>query len=295
MTEDPHDESDALGETPADPGITSPSEPDALSVPAPAADRSVENRLQQCQMTLGYTFSDRKLLQQALTHASISHTRLASNERLEFLGDAIMGAIICEELYRQFPEYPEGELTRIKSTVVSRHTCAKVSNSLQFDRFVFVGKGLAIHDKIPSSILAALFEAIIAALYLDGGWEPTHRFVINALGPEISRVARMSHGQNFKSQLQQLTQKEIGDTPVYQLIDEKGPDHAKCFEVAAAIGSKLYPSAWGSSKKEAEQNAAAKALDVFENEAAAELGRPADIQKQNSGQQKSSPHRSGGC
>lgn len=273
MTEDPQDESGDLGGTPTDPGIMSPSEPDASSVPvvpAPAPDRSVENRLQQCQAVLGYTFSDPKLLQQALTHASISHTRLASNERLEFLGDAIMGSIICEELFRQFPEYPEGELTRIKSTVVSRHTCAKVSNSLQFGRFVFLGKGLAIHDKIPNSILAALFEAIIAALYLDGGWEPTHRFVINALGPEISRVARTSHGQNFKSQLQQLAQKESGDTPVYRLIDEKGPDHAKCFEVAAAIGSKLYPSAWGGSKKEAEQNAAAKALEVLEKEASGE-------------------------
>lgn len=268
MTEDPHDESGTLGGTPADPAITSPSEPDASS--APASDRTVENRLQQCQAVLGYTFSDPKLLQQALTHASISHTRLASNERLEFLGDAIMGAIICEELYRLFPDYPEGELTRIKSTVVSRHTCAKVSRSLKFGQFVFLGKGLAIHDKIPSSILAALFESIIAALYLDGGWEPTHRFVTNALGPEISRVARTSHGQNFKSQLQQLAQKESGDTPVYRLIDEKGPDHAKCFEVAAAIGSKMYPSAWGASKKEAEQNAAAKALEVLETETADE-------------------------
>jgi len=272
MTEDPHDESGDLGGTPVEPTITSPAQPNAspIPAPAPAPDRTVENRLQQCQAVLGYTFSDPKLLQQALTHASISHTRLASNERLEFLGDAIMGAIICEELYRLFPEYPEGELTRIKSTVVSRHTCAKVSNSLQFGRFVFLGKGLAIHDKIPSSILAALFESIIAALYLDGGWEPTHRFVTTALGPEISRVARTSHGQNFKSQLQQLAQKESGDTPVYRLIDEKGPDHAKCFEVVAAIGSRMYPSAWGASKKEAEQNAAAKALEVLETEAGSE-------------------------
>lgn len=242
----------------------------------PASEKTVEDRLQRCQTVLGYTFSDPGILQQALTHASISHTRLASNERLEFLGDAIMGAIVCEELFRLFPEHPEGELTRIKSTVVSRHTCAKVSRSLQFGQFVFLGKGLAIHSKIPSSILAALFESIIAALYLDGGWEPARNFVITALSPEISRVARTSHGQNFKSQLQQLAQKDSGETPVYRLIDEKGPDHAKCFEVAAAIGVKMFPSAWGASKKEAEQNAAAKALEVLESESGAGDGKTAN-------------------
>lgn len=238
--------------------------------PSNDQDRSIEARLQKCQATIGYTFSDPKILWQSLTHASIAQTRLESNERLEFLGDAIMGAAICEELFRQFPEYPEGELTRIKSTVVSRHTCAKVSDDLQFGSFVLLGKGLAIHNRIPSSILAALFESIVAALYLDGGWEPARRFVIRALGPEISRVAQTAHGQNFKSQLQQLAQKDSGDTPVYRLLDEKGPDHAKCFEVAAAVGSKVYSSAWGASKKEAEQNAAQNALQELQSDSAPE-------------------------
>lgn len=226
-----------------------------------AQDRSIEARLQKCQAVLQYSFSDSAILKQSLTHASISLTRLASNERLEFLGDAIMGAVVCEELFRQFPEYAEGELTRIKSTVVSRHTCAKVSSELNFGQFVFLGKGLAVHDRIPSSILAALFESIIAAIYLDGGWEPAQRFVVRSLSDEIARVAKTSHGQNFKSQFQQLAQKDSGDTPVYRLLDEKGPDHSKCFEVSASIGSKVFPSAWGASKKEAEQNAAQKALE----------------------------------
>lgn len=237
--------------------------------PTPAGnskDRSIEARLQECQAVLQYSFADPAMLKQALTHASISLTRLASNERLEFLGDSLMGAVVCEELFRQFPEYPEGELTRIKSSVVSRHTCAKVSGELNFGRFVFLGKGLAIHDRIPSSILAALFESIIAAIYLDGGWEAAQRFVLRALGGEITRAAKTTHGQNFKSQLQQLSQQNSGDTPVYRLLDEKGPDHSKCFEVAASIGSKVFLSAWGASKKEAEQNAAQKALEQLESD-----------------------------
>jgi ribonuclease-3 len=261
MTENLQDSSGSEIEPAAEVAIPAPAIPTPVGNPK---DRSIEARLQECQAVLRYSFSDPSMLKQALTHASISLTRLASNERLEFLGDAIMGAAVCEELFRQFPEYAEGELTRIKSSVVSRHTCARVSGDLQLGRFVFLGKGLAIHDRIPSSILAALFESIIAAIYLDGGWEPARGFVLRTLSDEIARVVNTSHGQNFKSQLQQLSQKDSGDTPVYRLLDEKGPDHSKCFEIAASIGSKVFPSAWGANKKEAEQNAAQKALEQLE-------------------------------
>jgi ribonuclease III len=263
MTENLQDPSGIEFETAAEAAVPTPGD---NSPGENSKDRSIEARLQQCQAVLQYSFSDPAMLKQALTHASISLTRLASNERMEFLGDAIMGAIVCEELFRQFPDYAEGELTRIKSSVVSRHTCTKVSNELDFGRFVFLGKGLAVHERIPSSILAALFESIIAAIYLDGGWEPAQRFVLRALSGEIDRAARTSHGQNFKSQFQQLAQKDSGATPVYRLLDEKGPDHSKCFEVAASIGSKEFPSAWGASKKEAEQNAAQKALEQLESD-----------------------------
>ena len=232
--------------------------------------RSPDARLEGCEKAIGYLFSDRRLLRQSLTHASISQTRLASNERLEFLGDAILGAVICEELFRRFPDYAEGELTRIKSSVVSRHTCAKVSQTLEFGRFVFLGKGLAGHSGIPNPILAAVFESVIAGVYLDGGWEPAREFILRSLDMEISRVARTTHGQNFKSQLQQLAQKDSGETPIYRLLDEKGPDHAKCFEVAAAIGRKVFPSAWGASKKESEQSAAQKALEAIQAEGGSE-------------------------
>ena len=219
-----------------------------------------EDKLAECEQVIGYTFSDRNILKHSLTHSSIAPTRGQSNERLEFLGDAIMGAAVCEHLFDKYPDYSEGELTRIKSAVVSRQTCAKMSDALKFDRFLLLGKGLAIHDRIPSSVLAAVFEAIIAAIYLDGGWAAAKKFVVDTLRDEVSRVGKSTHGQNYKSQLQQIAQKSYGETPAYKMLDEKGPDHAKCFQIAAAIGSQLFPAAWGPSKKEAEQNAAQNAL-----------------------------------
>jgi len=219
-----------------------------------------DEKLAECEQAIGYTFSDRNILKHSLTHSSIAPTRGQSNERLEFLGDAIMGAAVCEHLFDKYPDYSEGELTRIKSAVVSRQTCAKMSDALKFDRFLLLGKGLAIHDRIPSSVLAAVFEAIIAAIYLDGGWSAAKKFVLDTLSDEVSRVGKSTHGQNYKSQLQQIAQKNFGETPAYKMLDEKGPDHAKCFQIAAAIGSQLFPAAWGPSKKEAEQNAAQNAL-----------------------------------
>lgn len=250
-------------------GLVSNDDENTPAVPPPQrTSRLPEDVLRDCEQAIGHSFADPGLLEHALTHASIASVRLESNERLEFLGDAIMGSAVCEYLFQTYPTYAEGELTRIKSAVVSRQTCAKMSNRLGFERFLLLGKGLAIHDRIPSSILAAVFESIIAALYLDGGWPAANRFILSALADEIAKVARTAHGRNFKSQLQQLAQKNFNQTPIYRLIDEKGPDHSKCFQVAAAIGETLYPAAWGPNKKEAEQNAADNALKEIEGLAA---------------------------
>ena len=237
-----------------------PTKPGTPAVPTLDEPDPSDERFRKCQATLGHTFSDIQLLIQSLTHASIAHTRLESNERLEFLGDAIMGTVVCEYLFTTYPESPEGELTRIKSAVVSRHTCARLSRALGIGECLLLGKGLAVHERIPDSILAASFESVVAALYLDGGWEAARRFLIKSLSGEVEKIAHSAHGQNYKSQLQQYAQKEFGETPVYRLLDEKGPDHSKCFQVAAAIGTKLYSPAWGQSKKEAEQQAASNAL-----------------------------------
>lgn len=213
-----------------------------------------------CEAALHYAFRDRALLKRALTHASVASTRLQSNERLEFLGDALLGAIVCEQLYSRYDESPEGELTRIKSVVVSRASCSRISRKLRLEKFLFLGKGVAVQKKVPGSILAALFEALVGAIYLDGGFSAAREFVLREVDEEITRAAESLTGVNYKSLLQQHAQKDLGHVPTYVVLDEKGPDHSKCFHVAAVIGQRTFDPAWGASKKAAEQRAAQNAL-----------------------------------
>jgi ribonuclease-3 len=231
------------------------------------SDHQLPARLAKCERRIGYTFADKSLLQAALTHASGAEHRLASNERLEFLGDAILGATVCELLYHQYPDYLEGDLTKIKSIVVSRQTCAKISEALGMQEFLILGKGMTTHPTVPASVLADVFESLIAAVYLDGGDQAVREFIGGYLGPEIELAAGGELGGNYKSLLQQLAQREYGTTPTYQLLDEKGPDHSKCFKIAALIGRNRYQPAWGRSKKEAEQRAAWNALSELNEEA----------------------------
>ncbi len=230
----------------------------------PIEELTAESKISLCEEALQYPFRDRGLLELALTHASVARTRIESNERLEFLGDAILGAIICEALYHRFPEYPEGELTRIKSSLVSRNTCARVAEQLSLNDFLILGKGLLTHQHIPSSILAGVFESVVAAVYLDGGHEAVRAFVERAMALELDLEIEPRLSRNYKSMLQQMSQKQFGATPLYQVLDEKGPDHSKCFKISAVIGPQAYPAAWGNSKKEAEQRAALNALCEIE-------------------------------
>jgi ribonuclease-3 len=223
--------------------------------------------LRVCEERIGYQFRDLNLLRAALTHASGAQHRLASNERLEFLGDAILGAIICEILFHQFPEYQEGELTKIKSVVVSRTTCAKVSEALGMDEFLLLGKGMSLQAGLPPSLLADVFESLVAAIYLDGGHDAVRSFVETHIVPEIEIAVGGENAGNYKSLLQHFAQREFGTTPSYQLLDEKGPDHSKCFQMSAVIGRKRYAAAWGRNKKEAEQRAAHNALCEIRGEA----------------------------
>src|SRR5947209_3526092 len=135
--------------------------------------------LEDCQEAIGYLFRQPSLLRAALTHASGANTRLASNERMEFLGDAVLGLVTCEQLYLRFPEYQEGDLTKIKSSVVSRRTCARFSRDLNLGTFLFMGKGMShAHSVVPSNILADVYESLVAAIYLDGGLEPARAFIL---------------------------------------------------------------------------------------------------------------------
>jgi ribonuclease-3 len=225
-------------------------------------------QLEACQQRVEYTFKDQNLLQAALTHASGAEHRLASNERLEFLGDAILGAVVCDLLYQQYPDYLEGDLTKVKSVVVSRQTCAKISHSLQMQECLILGKGMTTHPTVPASLMADVFESLVAAIYLDGGIEAARTFIEKQVGPEIELAAGGGTSGNYKSTLQQLAQREHGTTPTYQLLDEKGPDHSKCFKIAAQIGRNRFQAAWGRNKKEAEQRAARNALSQLAGEAA---------------------------
>jgi ribonuclease-3 len=223
--------------------------------------------LEHCEEVLGYRFKDATFLREALTHASGADHRLVSNERLEFLGDAILGAIVCDLLFRKFPEYLEGELTRVKSVVVSRQTCAKISRKLGFDEFLVLGKGMGSQEETPSSVLADVFESLIGAIYLDGGMDAAQRFIVQHIEAEIDLAVGGHGGFNYKSNLQQVAQRQFGETPTYQLLDEKGPDHSKCFKISAQIGRQQYAPAWGRNKKDAEQRAAMNALAQLAGEA----------------------------
>jgi len=224
---------------------------------------SQPDHLKAVQDLIDYRFNDLGLLSAALTHASVADDRLASNERLEFLGDAVLGLVICQELFSRFPDFLEGDLTRIKSVVVSRETCARVADRLDLAEHLNLGKGIIEAPHMPASLTACGYEAVVGAIYLDGGLEPARRFILAHMDEEIERVMAGEHRLNYKSLLQQHAQHDLGATPQYELLDEKGPDHAKAFEVAVVIRGRRYPGAWGPSKKTAEQRAAMEALRVL--------------------------------
>lgn len=219
--------------------------------------------LERAQEVLGYTFRDIALLDSALTHASTTDTRVDSNERLEFLGDSVLGLIVCDYLFGTYPDLLEGDLTKIKSAAVSRRMCARIATQLGLDTMLLLGKGMKTRSALPSSLAAAVLESAIGAIYLDGGIDAARAFLLPLLAPHIDQAASSGHQQNFKSVLQHVSQQRFSASPVYQLLDEKGPDHAKCFEVAVELDGRRFPSCWASSKKQAEQQAALKSLEVL--------------------------------
>ena len=151
-------------------------------------------------------------------------------------------------------------MTKVKSSVVSRQTCAEVAKQMGLDQLLVLGKGMATARELPSSVAAAVWESIIGALYVDGGLEVAEDFIMTLLKPRIEEAVQSGHHYNFKSVLQQIAQNRFSATPIYSVLDEKGPDHAKCFEVGVVIGSKSFQGRWGPNKKRAEQDAALAAL-----------------------------------
>ena len=217
--------------------------------------------LQEAERLIDYRFADRELLDRALTHASIADDRLLSNERLEFLGDAVLGMIVCDHLFKRHLDLLEGEMTKVKSAVVSRRLCARIATELGLEQLLRLGKGMRTRAALPSSLAAAVLEAVLGAIYIDGGMDAARGFLVPLIERHVDAAIRSGHQQNFKSVLQQFAQTHLGAPAEYVLLDEKGPDHAKCFEVCVQIEERRFHSCWAASKKQAEQQAALAALE----------------------------------
>lgn len=218
---------------------------------------------------LPYEFVDPELLELALTHASLE--RRADYERLEFLGDAVLDLVVAEALYRAHPSFDEGRMTELKARIVSRAALAEVGRRLDLGRRLKVGAGLA-GRALPRSVLAGVYEAVLGAVHLDGGFERARAFAIETLGPSLSAaleeavgaedpdpVGRGDH-HNPKQALQVLAQSRGGEGPRYVFLEARGPAHARAFRVAVEWGGRRFPSGFGRTRKEAERHAAMEAL-----------------------------------
>jgi ribonuclease-3 len=214
----------------------------------------------RAETIVGHHFSDPSLLELALKHASTADNPLASNERLEFLGDAVLGLVVCDLVFRRYPALREGDMTKIKSHVVSRDTCAQIAQQLHLDQLLTLGKGMQSGAALPPSLPAAALEAVIGALYLDAGFDIAAHFIRPLVTDLVDRAAQSGHQQNFKSVLQQHAQQTQGATPQYRILDEQGPDHSKCFKICVEIAGRRFEACWGQTKKKAEQEAALAAL-----------------------------------
>lgn len=214
----------------------------------------------------GFRFCDKSILATAFVHRSYLNEvdttgSLEDNERLEFLGDAFLGLVISELLYRTFPTYQEGELTRLRSRLVRRETLARVAEKLKLGEYLLLGRGEEESGgRTRPATLCATFEAVVGALYVDQGMEVTRRLILDMLRPELARISGQSLDKDAKSRLQEYIQSAFGHTPRYKTISAVGPDHDKRFTILALVARHPIGVGYGRSKQEAAQAAAAQAL-----------------------------------
>ncbi len=228
---------------------------------------SAEETIRACEQALGYTFFDKKLIRNALTHSSSTSDKRLDNERLEFFGDAVLDLVVREYLYHNYPNHQEGDLTEAKSTVVCRASLARAAKRMDLKAFLFLGRGIGKKRAVPDSLLADAYEAIVAAIYLDGGYQPVKNFILMTLREEIPHAIEQANAANFKSNLQKHLQQRKRPLPVYKTLGSLGPEHSRVFQVAAFIDGVERGRGSGSSKKSAEQEAARLALDALLAEA----------------------------
>lgn len=222
---------------------------------------------------IGYTFKDKALLNTALTHSSYSNEMkvknksFVCNERLEFLGDSVLSLIVSEYLFEHYPDYPEGELTRMRAEVVCERALSKNAREIGLGGYLNLGHGEEQNNgRDRKSILADAFEALIAAIYLDGGRTgKTHvkNFLLPLIIPELENLESYGRTKDYKTALQQLVQQAGGEILEYAVINESGPDHMKVFTVEARLNSNVIGVGEGKTKREAEQKAAKVALSLF--------------------------------
>lgn len=224
------------------------------------------NELSELERDLRFTFVDKSLLQRALTHRSYLNEHpeypLEDNERLEFLGDAVLDFVTGEYLYHRFPEMAEGPLTNLRSALVRRETLARFAQVFRLGSYLQMGHGeVESGGRQRPATLCAAFEALVGAMYLDQGLDPVVVFVAPLIGPEVGRILKGNLDKDAKSQLQELAQGWMHRTPRYLTISESGPDHAKVFVVQVTIDGVPYGQGSGLSKQRAAQAAASNALE----------------------------------
>ncbi len=232
--------------------------------------RELYQRLPLLEERLGFRFRDPGLLVRALTHRSYAAEKKlgprADNERLEFLGDAVLSAVISHLLYERFPGHSEGDLSRMRAWLVREKRLAALAEKLGLPEFILVSRG---EDRCggtrKASILAGALEAVIGAIYLDGGYERVFECLRRLFGRLIPQASR-GLSADYRSRLQELTQARFRETPLYRVVSEEGPPHAPRFEVEVAVGGRVLARGRGASKKEAAQEAARRALALLSKE-----------------------------
>ncbi len=223
--------------------------------------------IDKIQEKLKITFLDIDLLSQALTHSSFANENpgvAGSNERLEFLGDAILGCIVAENLYLEYGHLTEGQMTKIRSYLVKQEALAQVARRICLGEVLYLGKGEEISGgRRKQANLARALEAVIAALYLDQGYAVTEKVVLTLLKPELQAALHEDPGNDYKSRLQELLQSRSQPAPAYHLVSTSGPDHARTFVVALKLAEELVAQGSGKTKKSAEMEAARLALEIL--------------------------------
>ena len=221
--------------------------------------------IKKCESVIEYTFTDKNLLNAALTHKSYVNENSGEidNERMEYLGDSVLQMIVTEYMYKKYPDFDEGTLSSCRASTVDTKSLLEIAVFLEAERFAKVSKGVKVKEKSGSIILANLVEALIGALFLDGGIDAAKKFIEKNFFGRVDKVLAENSWKDAKTTLQEMVQKSNGSVPVYEVIDVSGPEHERLFEVQVSIDGEIVSTGKGTSKHEAEFSAADAAIKKY--------------------------------